>query len=429
MNKLSGLFALMFLVFSGNVSGQKKILTEKQWLQNQIEIIAGKDMHGRGYVLGGKDTAAKYILKKFKEFKLQPIVKDGPMAQAFDFPVNTFPGKVELKINETRLSPGVDFMIDAASSSFAADNMVLTTIDLKKVDDTAKWNKIVASFEVNHAYCFEHLEKYCEAVELRKDKFVKMLPKGVFIIPKDDKLMWTVSREAMEATVFYVKSEALPGKMKTLSVQVDAVFEPKMRSENLVGMLPGTVTDSYIVFSAHYDHLGMMGDSATFPGASDNASGTAMLLSLANYFSKHPTKYSILFISFAGEEAGLLGSEWFVWHPMVPLVNIKFLMNIDIMGDASRGVTVVNATEQPNEFSSLLAINEKMQYLPEIKSRGQAANSDHYHFAKAGVPALFMYSNGGNGYYHDVFDLPSEVTLNNIGSVTKLLIDFVSNLN
>jgi Zn-dependent M28 family amino/carboxypeptidase len=136
-----------------------------------------------------------------------------------------------------------------------------------------------------------------------------------------------------------------------------------------------------------------------------------------------------LFISFAGEEAGLLGSEWFVWHPMVPLANIKFVMNIDIMGDASRGVTVVNATEQPNEFSSLLAINEKMQYLPEIKSRGQAANSDHYHFAKAGVPALFMYSNGGNGYYHDVFDLPSEVTLNNIGSVTKLLIDFVSNLN
>ena len=65
MNKLSGLFALVFLVFAGDANAQKRILTEKQWLQNQIELLAGKDMHGRGYVLGGKDSAAKYILKKF----------------------------------------------------------------------------------------------------------------------------------------------------------------------------------------------------------------------------------------------------------------------------------------------------------------------------------------------------------------------------
>ena len=98
------------------------------------------------------------------------------------------------------------------------------------------------------------------------------------------------------------------------------------------------------------------------------------------------------------------------------------------MGDASRGITVVNATEYPDAFSSLLGINEKMQYLPEIKSRGTAANSDHYYFTKAGVPSFFIYSNGGSGYYHDVFDLPSEVSLTNIGSVTKLLIDFASNI-
>lgn len=428
MNKLSGLFALVFLVFAGDANAQKRILTEKQWLQNQIELLAGKDMHGRGYVLGGKDSAAKYILKKFKEFKLQPIVKDGPMAQAFDFPVNTFPGKVELKINETRLSPGVDFMIDPASSSFTAENMVFSSIDLKKVDDTAKWNKLVSSFETNHAYAFEHVDKFCEALEIRKEKFVKMLPKGVFVLPKEDKLMWGVSREAMEGTVFYVKEESLPKKMKTLSVDVNAVFEPKVRNENLVGMITGDVKDSFIVFSAHYDHLGMMGDSATFPGASDNASGSAMMLSLANYFSKHPPHYSIVFIAFAGEEAGLIGSEWFVWHPMFPLASIKFLVNIDIMGDASRGITVVNATEYPDAFSSLLGINEKMQYLPEIKSRGTAANSDHYYFTKAGVPSFFIYSNGGSGYYHDVFDLPSEVSLTNIGSVTKLLIDFASNI-
>jgi Zn-dependent M28 family amino/carboxypeptidase len=196
-----------------------------------------------------------------------------------------------------------------------------------------------------------------------------------------------------------------------------------------MGMVRGTaVPDSFIAVTAHYDHLGRMGFDATFPGASDNASGTAMMLQLAAHYAKNPQRYSMLFIAYSGEEAGLRGSSFYVKHPLVPLDRMRFLVNLDIMGDAKDGVTVVNATEFPEEFSMLENLNKKGDYLPQVRSRGKAANSDHYFFSEAGVPAFFLYSNGGAGYYHDVFDKPATLALTNIDKVMKLLMDFVVGL-
>ena len=136
----------------------------------------------------------------------------------------------------------------------------------------------------------------------------------------------------------------------------------------------------------------------------------------------------MVFIAFSGEEAGLMGSRWFVSHPLLPLSNIRFLTNLDIMGNATDGITVVNATEQPAAFSLLNSINDSKHYLPVIKSRGKAANSDHYFFSEAGVPAFFIYTNGGQGYYHDVYDKPGEISFVNVPSIALMLVDFVSGL-
>jgi Zn-dependent M28 family amino/carboxypeptidase len=173
----------------------------------------------------------------------------------------------------------------------------------------------------------------------------------------------------------------------------------------------------------------MMGDSATFAGASDNASGVAMLLSLASYFGKFPQHYSILFVAFAGENAGLMGSEFFTWQPPVPLKNIKFLTNLGIMSDFTTGMTVVNGTQYPIEFDLMDKINKKEEFVSEITPKGQAANSDHYHFSKLGVPAFFIYSNGGKAHFHDVFDSPELLSLTNTGGANRLLIDFIKSLN
>ena len=80
------------------------------------------------------------------------------------------------------------------------------------------------------------------------------------------------------------------------------------------------------MFSAHYDHLGMMGTTAIMNGANDNASGTAMMLTLMEYYSKNKPEYSLLFIAFGGEEAGLIGSKFYVENPTVPLKKIKSLL-------------------------------------------------------------------------------------------------------
>ena len=404
---------------------REKAEIDKRWIKNQIAALSSHTMHGRGYVMGGLDSAAKYIVKKFVEFKLKPL-KEKRWTQGFAFPVNTFPRRMFMSINGDSLAAGVDFLIDPASPSYNHENLKVEVIDLDKVNIDTEWHHIVASMDAAHAYCFEHIDSFCGRIlQMKKREFLRTLPAGCYIIPEDGKLTWSVSRDTMQATVFYVDRVIMPKKMKKLSVDVTSEFLPHARSENIIGTVPGDVKDTFFVFSAHYDHLGMMGDTTYFPGASDNASGVAMLLYLARYFAQHPQHYSMLFIAFAGEEAALMGSEFFVMNPPVPLKSIKFLTNIDIMGDATNGVTVVNATAFPAQYSLLNQLNEKGKYLPAIKSRGKAANSDHYYFTEAGVPSFFIYSDGGPGYYHDVLDRAKELSLNHIDDFAKLMIDFV----
>ena len=99
------------------------------------------------------------------------------------------------------------------------------------------------------------------------------------------------------------------------------------------------------------------------------------------------------------------------------------------MGDATDGITVVNATEFPKEFGTLVDINKKNKYLPLIKPRGKTMNSDHAVFTEAGVPSFFIYSNGGKGFYHDIYDKGNELSLNHIDGVAHLIIDFVKTIN
>jgi Zn-dependent M28 family amino/carboxypeptidase len=172
----------------------------------------------------------------------------------------------------------------------------------------------------------------------------------------------------------------------------------------------------------------MMGKDAMFPGASDNASGTSMILYLANYYSKYKPKDNIVFILFSGEEAGLMGSSYFTSHPTFDIQKIKMLVNIDIMGNADKGITVVNGEVYKPQFDLLTRINKKGQYLPEIKIRGKAKNSDHYYFSEKGIPAFFIYSNGGKGYYHDIYDKADQLELTNYEQVAKLLIEFASKI-
>jgi Zn-dependent M28 family amino/carboxypeptidase len=147
---------------------------------------------------------------------------------------------------------------------------------------------------------------------------------------------------------------------------------------------------------------------------------------LAKYFKQHPPKYSIVFCFFSGEEAGLEGSKYFVSNPYFKLNQIKFVLNIDIMGSADNGVTIVNATKHINDFTALVNINSEKGYLKEIKSRGPTANSDHYYFSELGVPSFFIYSMGSVRNYHDIYDSAENTPLTKFNEVQSLMIDFVA---
>jgi Iap family predicted aminopeptidase len=317
------------------------------------------------------------------------------------------------------LTAGKDFIVDPGMKKTAGQydivriekNMVLYT----KAEISGKWIL---------------LDTVGTGIQIKKDDWTAW-KQNVFgaagmIIIQPVKLTWSVSTEEEKFPVIEIVKSALPTSATSIKLNICNKFIPRHETQNVIGYIPGKSNpDSYLFISAHYDHLGRMGTNAWFPGANDNASGIAMLLNLAKYYSQHPPEYSIAFIAFAGEEAGLIGSMYYTENPLVPLNSIKFLLNLDLLGTGDEGMMVVNATEYPQHFTRLDSINTSQQLLPKIGQRGKAANSDHYFFTEKGVPAFFCYTLGGISAYHDIYDIEKTLPLTRFKEVFQLFTGFL----
>ncbi|MFN0255025.1 M28 family metallopeptidase [Pedobacter ureilyticus] len=348
-----------------------------------INTLASKKYWGRGYTKNGMAKAADFIEKEFKKFGLT-AVNGTDFKQEFTFAVNTFPGKMKVKLNGVTLKPGRDFIVHQASKG-------ATTTDSL----------------------------------IKKDSITYLSKNGNIALSIQPKLTWSVAQKELDYTVIEVSKTAVLTEPVVIDVAIENKIETTFTAANVVGMIKGTVKpDSILMFTAHYDHLGSMGNKTYFPGANDNASGVAILLDLVKYYATNPPKYSIVFIAFAAEEAGLLGSKYFTQNPLVPLKNIRFLWNLDLMGNGDAGATVVNAMIHPQEFALLNKINGEKKYLLKINPRGKAANSDHYFFTEKGVPAFFLYTQGGSPAYHDVDDIAKNLPLTAYENLFKLFVGF-----
>ena len=142
-----------------------------------------------------------------------------------------------------------------------------------------------------------------------------------------------------------------------------------------------------------------------------------------SFFGK--PKFSLLFIAFGGEEAGLVGSQYYVNRPVYPLSKVKFAVNLDIVGTGEEGITIVNGKIYKKEFDRLVELNNKEHLLSDIKSRGTACNSDHCSFDQHEVPAFFIYTRGGIQAYHDINDRSTTLPLTEFEDLFKLVRDFV----
>lgn len=200
------------------------------------------------------------------------------------------------------------------------------------------------------------------------------------------------------------------------------------RSQNVCGYIPGE-TDSMIVFTAHYEHLGMSGDTIFF-GAHDNASGTAAVLDLARMCNQQRGRYTYVFLFFGGEESGLIGSHYFADNPLVKLNKVKLLVNIDLFCGGDEGLMVVNANaEETKPYVDLLEqLNEERHYAAKIGRRDNAANSDHWYLSQY-CPAVFIYTLGGPfGGYHNPEDTCEGCGLGNYMNFMTLLKTFLEHL-
>jgi hypothetical protein len=194
---------------------------------------------------------------------------------------------------------------------------------------------------------------------------------------------------------------------------------------NVAGYLPGE-TDEYIVIGAHYDHLGLgeqysMAPSQVgtiHPGADDNASGTAGVIELARWYSTQPKqKRGILFLTFAGEELGLLGSSYYASHPKFPLDHAVAMLNMDMIGRPREGKVYIGGTGSGSTLKETVEEVLPHHHLnADFSDATGYGSSDHTSFTAKQVPVLFFFS-GLHADYHkpsdtwDKIDAPDAVRL------------------
>jgi hypothetical protein len=389
-----------------------------------ISMLCSPQYAGRGYVEGGRELAANLIEAEFQQIGLKPFKKK--FQQTFTLPVQTFPGACTLAIGKDTLRPGIDYLVAPSSAAVSPQQYTLVYCnsatlyrsinafkpcpkDRMLVVQTSGFggdtNKVMQAR-------LQELQQFAATIELTSAK-----------------LTWSVSQHASPYPAFQVVTTALASKPQSLFVSLEAVFDPKFTSSNVIGFLPAADKPKqkpYLVLTAHYDHLGKMGKDTYFPGANDNASGVGMLLYMAQELSlKRDSNFNYVFIAFGAEEAGLVGSNYFVEHPLFDLKQIRFLLNTDIMGSGEEGITVVNATLFKSEFDRLQELNTEGSYLTQVKSRGPAANSDHYFFTQKGVPSFFVYTMGPNKHYHDIEDKAEALSYAAFEPLAKLLLSFM----
>lgn len=397
-------------------------------VKTYLDTLCSSRLNGRGYVNNGDRLAAQFLERQFKEIGLKPISSNdrSEYFQFFPLNVNTFPGKVSFKVDKMELKLGEDFIVSPSSGS-GQGSASLFYLDTLIFFDSKYQGKFL-ELTCNKKAIVIPSGWSSQIKKLPKEVQSKIYSFACLIKLEDKKLTASLSPIQLRIPEFEVKAEKLTQKNKKVSFKVEAVLKENYQSQNVIGYVPGTqFPDSFIVISAHYDHLGSMG-SVYFPGANDNASGISLLLELARYYGKNPLPYSVAFMAFGAEEAGLVGSNFYTNHPLFSLAKIRFLINLDLLGTGEEGIMVVNATKFPKQFELLDSLNQNKNYVSAVKKRGPAANSDHYFFFQKGVPSFFIYTLGGISAYHDIHDRKETLPLTKFKEVFNLLIDFLKTI-
>lgn len=435
---------LVLAVVSLNVASQ-----DLSHYKRVVKELASRKYQGRGYAKGGANKAGRFLEKEYRRAGVDEVVR-----QPFTLDIQTFSGKMEMEAigqldnlqldnlqsdnstsnreivklsNWKTLRPGIDFSMREYSPGvkgefpvyhvdtlhFDADKMFR---DLERPEYK---NCLVACefwFTYKHREAFGRLQKAGECPNAGL----------IYTWPSPIKFFKAYGHRVVDKPIVWVTPEAIEG-VQRVRLNVDARFLKDYECFNVISKVEGTRHDSCFVLTAHYDHIGNLGAKVFYAGANDNASGSAALVTLAAYYAKHRPKFDIYFLAFSGEDANLRGSTYFVEHPTLPLEKIRYLINIDMIGDNNPVEYCEVSDAGMKAFPLFEHINAEKHYFKTLNRGDLAANSDHYVFATRGVPCIFLENEKGDAYqyYHTIFDNYRHAVFDSYEPTFQLVRDFI----
>jgi hypothetical protein len=470
------------------VSAKRVDQSQAQHYLEHVKYLASPEMQGRGAGTPGLEKASKYIADRFKRFGLQPAGENGSWWQSFRVTTNAKPGpNNKLSTGSGNLRLDTDYRPLSFSSEgevsgaviFAGYGITAPELHYDDYQQLEVKDKIVLvlRYEPKHfrkdtgrerRQYTHHANLVSKAINARnhgaravilvngepdgktEDALIRFGSvagpenAGILILQvknavADDwlraagKSVTDVQRQIETSAA--PASFALPGGM-SLTAAVNIVRE-HASVRNVLGYLPGR-TKEYIVIGAHYDHLGFGNESSlapsqigtVHPGADDNASGTAGLIEIARLLSSRRAELTrgVLFMAFAGEEIGLLGSSEWVNHPTLPIENATAMLNMDMIGRVNGAKLYIGGTGTGSTFESLLKESTKAYPFRIDYSQDGYSASDHTSFAGKSIPVLFFFS-GLHGDYHKPSDTWDKISGADAAQVVNLVADIATRLS
>lgn len=435
------LVGLTLLSFSLSAQSDKETIAntiDKDKIKGHIYFLADDLLKGRATATPELKIAASYLANQLRSYGVKPNPKTGDFYQKVILKETSAPENVSISLNGKTIENTI--VLDGGGVTSQGNVMYLgygTAEDFKGKDLKGKVIVLLAGKEgatdLNTAF----------GMRRQKEKLAKESGATAIIeLFEGNQSIWkrleeyfshgslSVSKKEEKKSGFtYAWSldeggtikASLAGKKEVGSnITIGARKVVTKHSQNVVGIVEGTdpkLKNEYIIYSAHYDHVGIGSPDAKgdtiYNGARDNAVGTTTVLSMAENLAKYPTKRSALFILFTGEESGLLGSSYYVANPILPLNQMVYCFNSDNAGynDTSLatiiGLPRTTAAQHIKDAAIAYGITAVDDPAPE---QGLFDRSDNVNFARKGIPSptfslgFTSFSGDVTKYYHQAGD-------------------------
>ncbi len=420
---LGCVFGCMLLMASVSLWAQ-----DTAYARRVIAHLSSDILHGRGASYGGDMRAAEYIRGELTRLGVEPL--GDRYFQSYCFNTFSMEGPCWMKVNGHQLKVYDEFRPAFWSASINESEAQVVTLPVETFLNADALQKFIAKSKtkLSNSVIYIDCSRFKPIVDEDKrflnrhlDELKQRNPFGskAIVVGRDQLATPSPAGCEYERGYAYIEvlSSVMPKRIKSLGVGVNTQFLPNHRVVNVMGMVRGEV-DSMIVYTAHFDHLGCMGEAlradnedmvggeVIFPGAHDNASGVAAVLDLARMAVDEKPHYTMVFMFFSGEESGLKGSTYQAAHPSIDYSKVRLLVNIDLFCGGEDGLMVFNATDPRCKvyFERLLLLNKSLDIAPEIRARDMSYNSDHAPFYKL-CPVMYVLSMGHPfGGYHSPLD-------------------------